>query len=1026
MKPKLFLIAFILFSSFCFAQNIEVRGKVNEAATGMPIPGVNVAVKNSQLGTVTDIDGNFAISVPSGSTLVISAIGFKTFEEIVNESRTITVSLNEDTQTLDEVVVIGYGTQRRREVTGAVSVVDTKVIEELRPVKIEQALQGTVPGVNVTTQSGAPGAGFNVRIRGIATNRDANPLLLVDGVIASMTFSDLNFADIETITVLKDAQAAIYGTAGANGVILVTMKKGKKNMKPVFSYNNYVGFQETSRKLPLLNATEYALLLNERYANGGQPIPFPDVSGLGEGTDWQDEVFRKGAPMIQHDFSVSGGSDKTTYRVSGQHFEQDGIVGPSDKSHFERNILSAAMTADVYNNFKIASNATYTWLNRNSFNENTLGSVLFNAINTPSFYKPYTSTGDFTVLPIASSPGNPGGNLGNEIINPLAQLANTFQEYNLRRFSGNLSLDWEIFKDFIFTSRFGYNTQDADERVFNKQVLYSELPSGKVFNKVRSSVDQNAFNDNDFTFDAYFTYKKSFDEAHNFGFTLGTTIFKTWGNGLYATGFDVPNNSWEFAYLNLTTGTAPNKNVSSYVYDDRRTSYFARLQYDFKGRYLLSGQIRRDNSSRFGLDNRSAWFPSVTGGWIISDESFVPENNVLTFAKLRASYGLMGNDRIGSYNYLSQLNGEATYIFDGQLVNGVAPGALANLDVRWEEARKFDLGLDLRLFNDKFEVTADYFYDKRADLLIAGIPVTGTTGIAAPGAGYPTLNAGDVVNKGFEFAVGYKGNSGDFGYNINYNVTFIHNEVTRIQDNNILQGGTFSVGQPAITRMEVGQPLGYFYGYETDGIFQNEAEIAAHPSQYAVATVNPMPGDIRYKDVNGDGVVNVNDKTNIGDPIPDATMGINIALNYKGLDFIFYGFASLGNDMVRNYERASLDVQRMNYTLDRWTGEGTSNSVPRVTTAATANNVFSSYFVEDASYFRIQNVQLGYTINPEFTKKAWIDKVRIYVGANNLYTFTKYMGYDPSASNGDPLSSGIDYGFYPVPRTYLVGLNLNF
>ncbi|MGV3459264.1 MAG: SusC/RagA family TonB-linked outer membrane protein [Flavobacterium sp.] len=1022
MKPKLLLIAFMLFSSICFAQNIEVRGKVNEAASGMPIPGVTVAVKNSQLGTVTDIDGNFMLSVPSGSVLVFSTIGFQTYEESITESRTLTISLQEDTQKLDEVVVIGYGTQRRREVTGAVSVVSTEVIENLRPIKIEQALQGTVSGVNVTSQSGAPGAGLNIRIRGIATNGNAAPLILVDGIIADMAFSDLNFNDIESITVLKDAQAAIYGTAGANGVILVTSKKGKKNMKPVFSYNNYFGFQETSRKLPLLNATEYALLLNERYANGGQALPFPDASNLGEGTDWQDEVFRKGAPMSQHDFSVQGGSEKTTYMLSGQHFEQDGIVGNSDKSHFERNNLRAAMTADVTDRFKINSNVIYTWLNRNSFNENGLGSVLFNAINTPSIYSPFTSTGDFTQLPISSSPGNPGGTLGNEIINPLAQIANTFQEYKLRRFFGNIGLDWEIVDNLTFTSRFGYNTQDADERVFNKQVSYG----GKVFDNVRSTVNQNAFNNNDFTFDAYFNYKKSFAETHNFALTLGTTIFKTWGNGLYATGFDVPNNSWDFAYVELTTGTPPNKNVGSYVYDDRRTSYFARLQYDFKGRYLLSGMIRRDNSNRFGSDFRSAWFPSVTGGWIITDESFFPENKVLTFAKLRASYGLMGNDLIGSYLYQSRLSGEGTYVFDGQLVNGVAPGVLPTYDVRWEEAQKFDVGLDLRLFNDKLEITADYFHDKRADLLIPGIPVTAITGIAGPGAGYPTLNAGDVVNKGFELGLNYKGKSGDFGYNINYNVSFINNEVTYIKDNNILQGGAFGVGQPAITRMEVGQPLGYFYGYEMDGIFQTQADVEAHPSQFAVGGVDAQPGDIRYKDTNGDGVINVNDKTNIGDPIPDATMGINIALNYKGFDFVAYGFASIGNDMVRNYERTSTDVQRMNYTLDRWTGPGTSNSVPRVTTGATGNNVFSSYFVEDASYFRIQNVQLGYTINSDLTKKAWIDKVRIYVGANNLYTFTKYMGYDPGASNGDPLSSGIDYGFYPVPRTYLVGLNLNF
>jgi TonB-linked SusC/RagA family outer membrane protein len=1025
MKSKLFLIAFILISSFCYSQVIEIRGKVNEAATGMPIPGVNVNVKNATVSTVTDLDGNFTISAPVGSTLVFSYIGFKNYEQAVTSSQNITIALQEDTQTLDEVVVIGYGTQRRREVTGAVSVVSNETIQNLRPVKIEQALQGTVAGVNVTSQSGAPGAGLDIRIRGIASNGDNRPLMLVDGIISTMGFSDLNFNDIESITVLKDAQAAIYGTAGANGVILVTTKRGRKNSAPTFSYNTYLGFQESSKRMKLLDATEYALMLNESYANGGASyIPFPDVSSLGEGTDWQDEVFDKGVPIVNHDFSVSGGSDKTTYILSGSHFEQDGIIG-GDKSNFERNTLRAGMTADLSDRFKINSNVIYTWLDRKAFNENVLGSVLFNAINTPPTFSTRDANGDFTVLPITGSATNPGGNLGNEVINPLAQIANTYNEYKLRRITASLGFDYEIIDGLTVTSRFGYNSQDADERVFSPQVSYG----GKVFDNVRSRVSQNAFNDNDFTFDFYANYKKSFNEAHNFAFTLGTTVFKTWGEGLYATGFDVPNNSWEFADLNLTTGIAPSKNVGSYTYDDRRSSYFARLQYDYKGRYLLSGMLRRDTSTKFGANNRVAYFPSVTGGWVISDEPFYGESKFLSFMKLRASYGQLGSDLIPSNQYIGLLNGEATYIFDGQLVTGVGSGALENKDVKWEEARKLDIGLDLRLLNDKVEFTADYFHDERADLLIAGIPISGTIGTNAPGGRFPTLNAGDVVNKGLELAISYKDKIGeDFNFNIAYNVAFIDNEVTRVENGTgIFTSGSFGVGQPAPIRMEVGHSLGYFYGYETDGIFQNEAEVAAHASQAgAGAGVEARPGDIRFKDLNGDKKIDANDRTDIGDPIPDATMGINIQMNYKGFDFVAYGFASLGNDMMRNYERTQTDVNKLNYTLDRWHGEGTSNSVPRVTTGATSNTLFSDYFVEDASYFRIQNVQLGYTINPEFTKKAWITKVRLYAGVNNLYTFTKYRGFDPGASSGVPLSSGVDYGFYPVPRTYLFGLNLNF
>lgn len=1018
MKSKLFLIAFILISSFCYAQNVEISGTVNEAATGMPIPGANVVVKNSATGTMTDIDGKYSISVPSGSILVYSFIGFNSVERTVSVNETVNITLQENVQTLDEVVVIGYGTQRRREVTGSVGVVNTQTIENLRPVKIEQALQGTVSGVNVTTQSGAPGAGLDIRIRGIATNRDASPLILIDGYIGSL--SDLNFNDVESITVLKDAQAAIYGTSGANGVVLVTTKKGRRNTKMSVSYNTYLGLQETSRKLPLLNATEYALLLNEKYANGGQNIPYPDVSALGRGTDWQDQVFDKNVPMVSHDISASGGSETMTYMVSGSHLDQGGIIGGS-KSNFRRNTARLALTADLLENLRLNTNIIFTDINRKAFNENVLGSVLFNAINTPAVYTPRDENGDYTVLPIGNS--NPGSNLGNEIINPLAQIANTFNDYNYKRLNGTFGLEYDVIKDLTITGRVGFNTANSNERVFNKQVSYG----GKVFDNVRSSVNQNAIENNDYTFDFFGNYKKSFNEAHNFTATLGTTIYKTWGQGLFATGFDVPNNSWQFADIGLTTGFTDAKTAGSYSYDERRLSYFARLQYDFKGRYLVSGMLRRDSSTRFGPSNRVAYFPSVTGGWVISEESFFGESTTLSFAKFRASYGVMGNDRIGDNLYVGLLNGEATYVLDGQLVNGAAIGALPNPDVVWEEARKFDVGLDLRLFNDKVDVVADYFIDKRADLLISGIPVSGIGGTYGPGGVNPTINAGDVENRGWEFSITYADKiSEGFNFRVNYNVTFLKNEVTRVDNGTgFVSGGQFGVGQPQPTRMEVGQPIGYFYGYKTDGIFQNQAEIDAHPSQQALGAA-AQPGDLRFVDVNGDGVINADDRTNIGDPIPDATMGLNIQLDYKGFDFVAYAFASLGNDMIRNYERTTPDVNRLNYTLDRWTGEGTSNTVPRVTTAATSNNVFSDYFVEDASYLRIQNVQLGYTLNPDFTNKAGITKLRLYMGVNNLYTFTKYRGYDPGASSGDPLSSGIDFGFYPVPRTYLFGLNLNF
>jgi len=375
-------------------------------------------------------------------------------------------------------------------------------------------------------------------------------------------------------------------------------------------------------------------------------------------------------------------------------------------------------------------------------------------------------------------------------------------------------------------------------------------------------------------------------------------------------------------------------------------------------------------------------------------------------------------------------------VFDGNLVSGVATGQIPNPNLKWEEAKKFDVGLDLRLLNDKISIVTDYFIDTRKDLLIPDIPVSGITGVGAPGATPPTLNAGTVRNSGVEFAIDYKDKFSDsFSFSVGYNVTFIKNEVLEVNNGTgIIEQGNFGVGQPAASRMEAGKPIGYFYGYKTDGLFQNQAEIDAHPSQLALGA-NAATGDIRYVDVNSDGVIDAKDKTNIGDPIPAATMGFNIQLNYRNLDFALYSFASIGNDMVRNYERVLSDANRLDYVLDRWTGPGTSTSVPRVTTGATANNLLSDYFVEDASYFRIQNIQLGYTLDPKVTQKAGITKLRLYTGVNNLYTFTKYKGFDPGASFGptnkdgvsqSPIGAGIDYGFYPVPRTYLLGLNINF
>jgi len=973
------------------------------------LPGVTVLLKGTVIGTTTDIDGNYTLSgVPPDATLVFSFVGMVTQEIPVNGQTVINIVLETESFGLEELVVIGYGVVKKEDVTGAVSMVDKETINNLKPVKVEEALQGTMTGVNVTQQSGSPGSDLDIRIRGISTNGDASPVVIIDGYQGDL--STLNPNDIETITVLKDAQAAIYGTVGANGIILVTTKSGKRNTRTTVNINSSFGMQETTKKLDLLNATEYATLLNESYAANGDPLPYPDVSSLGTGTNWQDQIFTT-APIFDNDIRVSGGSEKMNYSLSASDTRQKGIIG-SDKSGYNRSTGRLALGADLTNWLDFNTSLTYTHIDRTTFNDFGLGSVLFNAVNMPSTVPVYDHGGSYFLAP---------ANLGIEIINPLAQIANTYNDYDLNKLNGNLGLTAEFAQYFSATARIGFNTTNTDYKSFSMIVDYG----GKVFDVTRSSVFQQKQNFNDYTFDAFITYDKIFTEVHHLTATLGTTVFQTWGDNLDATGFDVPNNSWEFADISLANGLNTTKATGSWVYDQRRLSYFARAQYDYKGKYLVSAMLRRDASTKFGPENTAAWFPSTTLGWIISDENFLKDNKKIDLIKFRMSYGILGSDKIDDYQYISQLNGEGVYIFNDTLVTGQAVGALPNPEVKWEQSEQFDIGLDLQFYGDKLNFAMDYFNKRTNDLLIGNIPVSGIFGVHAPGASGPTVNAGTVRNRGFEFAVGHQNTVKDFNYNINFNFTTLNNEVLEVNNGTgFVEGGSFGVGQPMPARMEVGLPIGYFYGYRTDGVFQSQQEVDAHPSQVALGA-EAQPGDIRYVDVNEDGVINSDDRTNIGDPIPDIIMGLNFTLKYRGFDLVTYFYASIGNDIVRNYERAQPNVNRMSYTLDRWTGPGTSNEVPRVTTAATANNVFSEYYVEDGSYLRLQRIALGYRIPEATTMKIGIKEVRFFVAVNNLFTVTKYIGYDPAASSGQPIGAGFDSGFYPAARVYTFGLNLN-
>ena len=1014
MRKKITFLLFALSTMIAFSQTFNVKGVVKDAVSGETLPGVSVVIKGTSIGTETNFDGVFNLAnVKQGATLVLNYLGKKP-KEVVVTSASITVSLEDAAEALEEIVVIGYGTQRKKEVTGAVTVISSATIDDLQPTRIEQALQGQVAGVNITTSSGSPGAAANIRIRGISTNGDSRPLILLDGRVIE-DLSVVNPSDIESINILKDAAAGIYGVRAANGVILVTTKSGRKNTAFVSTLNTYVGFQQTTREIPLLNATEYALLANEAFAANGEPLPFPTVAGLGQGTNWQRQAFES-APIYSIDYTLNKGTEKSTYSLGLSVLDQDGIVG-LDKSNFNRRNIRFNFDTEITDKLKFTSSTIFTNTNKRNLSENVLGSVLFNALNMPPTIPVFQANGEFSRPPATGT--------GIEVANPLAQVDNAQNRSGVNKISGSYGLNYQINSDFSAETRYQANYAISNTNTFNPLYTYG---NGNVFNVDQSTFTNFKQNFFDYTFDAFLKYEKVFNDKHDVKAMVGTSVFQTIGrfeNILTSTATGTTLNDFILGTPVLNGDGLQifknNNNGSNLAFDSRLLSYFGRFQYAYDGKYLFSAVVRRDGSSNFGPKNKFGFFPTASLGWIASEEDFLKESNVISFLKLRASYGIIGNDRIPGFRFLSILNGEAEYVFNNQLAQGIAVGPVANPEIRWEKQIPLDIGLDVELFN-KVTITADYFKKRTEDLLVSA-QTSGIIGVAAPGSSVPVINAGTVENEGLEFSIGYKETvSEDFNFNVNYNLTTLKNNVTFVGNSTgIIEGGSFGVGQEPPSRMEAGFPIGYFYGYKTDGIFQTQADVNAHATQ-----LNAAPGDLRFVDTNGDGKIDADDRTNIGDPIADITMGLNLSFNYKRFDFNAYAFASIGNEIVRNYERNLPLTNRPTYFLDRWTGPGTSNTSPRVTTGATGNILFSDFYVEDGSFLRLQSVQLGYSVGQATLEKLQFSKLRFYVTGSNLFTLTKYRGYDPTTSNGAPIGGGIDQGFYPSPKTFLFGMNVTF
>lgn len=1055
---KKLLLVFLLCISYggVIAQQ-SISGQVSSAVDGEKLPGVSIIVKGTTIGTTTDIDGNYLLSVPEDAeTLVFSFIGYKTKEAPIGNRSVINLELDEDVRSLEEVVVVGYGTSTKKELTGAVSILNGEEVMSLNPTRIEQALQGQVAGVNISTASGSPGGALNIRVRGLSTNGDNAPLILVDGIpFDEEGLNSLNPDDIESINVLKDATAGIYGVRATNGVVIITTKQGKKNQKAAISLNSYYGVQETTKELDLLSAREYAVLKNEAYAAANQTPPFENYD-LGEGTDWQDEIFRQ-APIQSHNINIMGGTEKSTYSIGGSYLDQEGIVG-GDKSGYKRYNARVNFTTDLGSKVLLENVLLYTNENRKTLPENGIGSVLYNTINASPLRNVRNEDGSFTYLEEFS-----------DIINPLAQISNSFNDEKVNKLVGKQEFVYEINDDFKVTARAGYNYANVIRKSFNPLVYYG---SGKAQNSVSNpqlvpdslllfsetidsvlvdgvyqeknveykvpihnnvaETQQIFFN---YTLEAFLNYNKTFNSIHNVKATLGISYNGDRGESVTSTAYNIPYNLNSFADISAAEGANLLNNTSSYQYRSRLQSYFLRAEYNFKGKYLLSALIRRDASSRFGENNRFGYFPAVSAAWIASDEAFF-NVGLIEFLKVRASYGASGNDKIPLFIYRGLLDGEGVYPFNGQLVNGIAVGTMGNKDLKWESTNQANFGVDLGMFNNKLNISADYFIKTTYDLLFQP-DISGIVGSYGAGGRPPYVNAGNVRNKGFEFLVDYNTNIGrDLEFNVTYNFTTIDNEVIEMADGvEFIESASFGVGGGYATRMQKGFPIGYFFGYETEGVYQTPEEIESRE----VTQDGAKPGDLRYVDQNGDGVVNFgddSDKTFIGSAIPDMTMGLNLGLKYKGIDVSANIYSSIGNEILRNYERQQPLANLLAYRIDRWTGPGSTNEHPRLTNETNHNNVISDYFVEDGSYVRIKNIQLGYAFPARLMERIGATGLRIYVAVNNLYTFTNYQGYDPGLSGenpdpndpgtGNPSYAGIDNGFYPQAKTYMVGLNLNF
>ncbi|WDF66015.1 SusC/RagA family TonB-linked outer membrane protein [Flavobacterium sp. KACC 22763] len=1025
---RLLCLIVCLWGNFFFAQT--VKGKVTSG--GNSLPGVSVIVQGTKNGTVTDFDGSFVLNnVEPKAMLLFTYIGYKNL--ILEAKPNMQVVMASDLEKLNEVVVIGYGTSKRKDINGAVSSIKASEIQDKPFISIDQALVGKAAGVNVTQNSGTPGGGISVQIRGITSINGNEPLYVIDGTpvfadknndsfsfsalgggngqTKNSALSGLNISDIETIDILKDASAtAIYGSSGANGVVLITTKKGKKG-KSKFTYETYLGTQQINNTVDVLNLPQYAAYQAKIYKLNGEPVPYqyqkPNL--LGNGTNWQDELFRT-ATMYNHQLSFSGEKDGTRFYTSLNYFDQEGIVLNSD---FNRLAMRLNVDSNVKSWLKIGNNLSISKSSQQVVRNDDRGGLVMNALRQSPELPVRAADGSY------AGPTSGLGSSANEATNPIA-----LSEYNnatTERFkiNGNLFADFTILKGLVFRSELGYDLNFSKNSTFVPKYTLGNVT--ELLNKSFKQQDQSYY----WNIKNYLTYSKTLNEKHNFTFLLGQEAQESYYEYLsgYRTG-DFLNK--DFTNLNIgDIATALNGNGSGRW---SMTSYISRLNYSFSDRYSFSASLRADASSNFGPNHKWGYFPSFSGGWTVSNEKFFePLSKSVNYLKFKAGYGLVGNQNIPANRYQTILSLLASPF------GGVSPTIdnLGNPDIKWESLKSFNTGFELAMLNNRVKLDFDYYIKNSSDFLTKQI-----NDESNQSALNYYLNTGEIVTKGIELTLNTRNIAAE---NFSWDTTIIfskyNNELTRFQGQGKSLLGKVQFDLYNVTRTTEGQPVGQFYGYVTDGLFKNAAELAAGPIQEAGTGV----GDIRFKDLNGDGKIDSKDQTAIGDAIPDFTYAITNSLRYKNFNFSVSLTGSQGNK-IYNFTRHYTDGIYPGFG-DRFgnvstqamqafePGVNENTDVPRITlNDPNGNGRISNRFVEDGSYLRIQNVSLSYDLPNKIFDNSIISKVRLYANVQNLYTFTKYTGFDPALGNLDQniTLSGIDLGRYPVPRITSIGVNLEF